>query len=569
MTLPLFIAICSTVIFGVISIILSYREEKMKQMISDKEHQQKKQLYEAVLLKQMHDRIGYSPDTERVIDVIAHSLDNLFTYSTVSTIFINDDKLVFKAQVKEPVSRVYVEKVKNMMLRTLGDLTHAPLPHMIDEHVSGVALNQNNFDPPQSISHIPFIVKNRVVGLITLSSTQEGLYNEKEMSLLHQITGLASFALSRLDDTLTTEKSKFISMVSDLGDGVFMVDTNKHLNIINKAAKEYLGIHKENPSIIDVMSALPNTYDFAGKIELAILENEPIDLNEIQVGDRLLRVSITPVHDASHPSKNKVIGASVMLHDITTEKSVLRMKEDFTNIIVHELRSPLTSIKASSDLLISSKNLTDEERTRLTHIISLQSRQLLTEISLILDAAKLEAGIFTLEKEKTDIKMLINEIVDVYTPQARDKSVELTIDMDQSIPDFLMDPQQIIQVMNNIISNSMKFTNPGGKISIHVAQTHQKVMVTVADNGTGIPKDKQHLLFTRFSQLRIPNAQIGTGLGLYIVKGIIEAHGGTIDLDSAENKGTTVTFTLPLLMAPLQAVNGHTTSANGSHKVIN
>ena len=231
------------------------------------------------------------------------------------------------------------------------------------------------------------------------------------------------------------------------------------------------------------------------------------------------------------------------------------MKEDFTNVMVHELRSPLTAIKASSELVINPPGpLTEEEKNKILTFIAGQARKMLDEVALILDAAKLEAGLFTIQKIQGDLKQLISERVQIFQATAHEKFINLIVDVDPSIPAFNFDPIHIGQVVNNLLSNSLKFTSSGGTIKISARPAIGSVMVSVSDTGAGIPKEKQHLLFTNFTQLSgADHGSVGTGLGLYIVKGVVEAHGGTINLESEEGRGTTISFTLPIDNAAAKA----------------
>ncbi len=172
---------------------------------------------------------------------------------------------------------------------------------------------------------------------------------------------------------------------------------------------------------------------------------------------------------------------------------------------------------------------------------------MLDEVALILDAAKLEAGLFTIQKIPGDLKQLIGERVQIFQAQAHEKFINLLVEVDPSIPTFNFDPIHIGQVVNNLLSNALKFTSSGGSIKISAKPAIGSVIVSVSDTGAGIPKEKQHLLFSKFTQLSgADHGSVGTGLGLYIVKGVVEAHNGTVSLESEEGHGTTITFTLPL-----------------------
>lgn len=548
MIIFLVIAIAATIIFGVAAIIFSMREEKAIKKLVENEVRQKQRLYEITMLKEVQERIGYSLDVEKVVEVITGSLDALLKYSTVSALVCKDETIVFKTHIKEPVSKKYIETVKASMLQSYSTLESTDIPQAIDGNISGVALDDLNHAEPASYFHIPIIVNDKVVSLLNISSATPDLYSEEEMTTLYKIANMASEALSKLENILSVEKGKLMAMIGSLADGLFMVDVNGQLTVINDAAKDFLGIPKENPTTIDLLSALPNSYDFSAKIQRAINHKRVIEEKEVKIEEKIFQIFITPVFDETVKTEKKVLGASVLLHDITLEKSVAKMKEDFTNIMVHELRSPLTAIKASSELLMAPPApLADEEKNKIIGLISGQSRKMLDEVSLILDAAKLEAGLFTIQKLPGDLKKLIQDRVQVFAPQAHERFVNLVVDIDPSIPNFSFDPVHIGQVVNNLISNALKFTSSGGTIKISAKPAIGSVVVSVSDTGAGIPKDKQHLLFSKFTQLGgTEHGVVGTGLGLYIVKGVVEAHGGQVSLESEEGRGTTITFNLPI-----------------------
>lgn len=542
------IAIAATIVFGIIAIIFSLREEKAIKQLVDNELKQKQRLFEVTMMKEIQDRIGYSLDIEIVVDVIMGSLDSLLHYSTVTALVAERDHITLKTHVKETVSRQYLSTTKTILLKAFGMLEEADISAIPDGNISGVPLDDLNHGTPVSWFQVPLIVNDRVVCMLNISSALPNAFTESEMTTLYKIADQTSHALSRLENILTVEKGKLMAMIGSLVDGLFMLDLKGDLTIINDAAKDFLAIPKDNPSTIDLMSALPNSYDFSSKIQRAINHKRQIEEKEVTIGEKIFQIFITPVFDVSVTTEKKVIGVSVLLHDITLEKSVAKMKEDFTNVMVHELRSPLTAIKASSELLMEPPApLSEEEKTKIIGLIAQQSRKMLDEVALILDAAKLEAGLFTIQKIPGDVKKLIAERVQVFQAVAHEKFINLVVDVDESIPTFNFDPIHVGQVINNLISNALKFTSSGGTIKITAKPTIGSVMIAVSDTGAGIPKEKIHLLFTKFTQLSgAEHGSVGTGLGLYIVKGVVEAHGGTVSVESEEGRGTTFTLTLPL-----------------------
>lgn len=229
---------------------------------------------------------------------------------------------------------------------------------------------------------------------------------------------------------------------------------------------------------------------------------------------------------------------------LAKQRKLEKKRDDSAHMMIHELRAPLTAIKDASELMLSSKDaLNRDEQGKLLHIIDTQSKLLLDQIGRILDTAKLEAGRFTVQKTMGDLRELIRERIEFFTPQAQHKKIVIKAAIEENLLRVLFDEGRIAQVLNNLLSNSLKFTGSGGTITVSAREDGRVVRVGVSDTGCGIPKQKQSQLFSKFSQINDP--ELGTGLGLYIVKGIVEAHGGSVSVASEVGKGTTVSFTLP------------------------
>lgn len=529
-------------LFAVLALVIYIKEEQTVKTLLEREKKQKNRIYQIAVLKDIQDRIGYSLDIEKIMDVITGSLRNIIPHSTASSIIIKDKTLIFKTYAEETVSKVFIEQVKKSMLASLREL-FVNIPDEIDERVFGVPLNDNP-RPLGSFFHIPLVINDKVVGLINVSSLRPNLYKEDEMTILYQIAGQASNALSRFEQVLLAEKEKLSSMIASLADGVLMVDSKNNLLVINDTAKRFLNIDKENPSFFDVVGALPKDFDIVSKIESSASSNKPIHEKELNITDKTFEIYIHPLSNGR---------TSILLHNATTEKNLSHLKEDFTNMIVHELRAPLIAIKDSSELIISSRyNLDEEEKKQFLEIINRQSKILLDQIGSILDSAKLEAGKFTITKTKGDLSKVIKEEVATFLPPATKKQINLKADIPQDLPLIPFDATRISQVMNNLLSNSLKFTQEAGTIVVRVyynPHSDKFVTVAVSDTGIGIPKEFQKNMFSKFSQAETTPqalANQGTGLGLYVVKGVVDAHGGAVNLESSPGKGTTISFTLPV-----------------------
>lgn len=549
MSLLIFLSLSGIIIFGIIAIWLSIKEERAQKLLLDREDVQKQRIYEISILREIQDRIGYELDIEKVADVITGSLINLFPYSTSSSLLIKDDRLIFKTYAQERVSHSFVEQVKRTVMASLAALSERPLPQTIEDVTSGLVLDDTNTLPLGSFFNIPLIIDNEVVGLINISSTTPGLYKENQMTILYQITGLASSAITKLKQVLNTEKGKLTAMISSLADGVFMVNLQKQMQTINPTAQKILSIQKEVVSMLDVAQAIGPQFDLSSAMDEALNSQKPLPPKELLIQGKNIQLFVTPVRDST---QQMLLGVSVLLHDITLEKNLEQMKEDFTNMMVHELRAPLTAIRGASSLMQKSTDqLSDEEKQKLLGITIDQSTKLLHIVGDILDAAKLESGKFVLQKVPTDVKKEVEKSIALFQSSAGDKHITLTLSAQQALPLVPLDPLRFDEVMNNLLANAIQFTPANGKILVSLIPTASAVVIAVSDSGIGIPEEKQEQLFSKFYQVKHDRRDLhyitsGTGLGLYIVKGIVETHGGTISVKSTPGQGATFSFTIPL-----------------------
>lgn len=222
----------------------------------------------------------------------------------------------------------------------------------------------------------------------------------------------------------------------------------------------------------------------------------------------------------------------------------LASKEEFNALVVHELRTPLSLISGSTDTILRHKDLKREVLEDLVTSIKTSSDSMLELVSAILDLAKMEAGRFGVTKEKSDLVKLIDEVVDAFVPLSESKKLKIIFEK-KELPPIPMDPFRIRQVLNNLLSNAIKYADKG-EIKIYTHIQDDKVTVCVQDQGRGISEEELPSLFARYNRLSSSKGSIGSGLGLVVVKGIVEAHGGHIWVDSKLGIGSTFCFSLPL-----------------------
>lgn len=567
----------SLAIYTVIVIIFIWWENrKMRNSLIRKEVEMQRRMYEVSILKELGERIGYSLNVQKIVDVITGSLRRLLPYSTVSYMLTGDEgRIIFHCVLEESVNKKFVDDVRFRMVNSLAALLDREIkPEDLDESISGTVTDETNKLTVQSFFNIPVVINNIPVGLLNVASTKEGLYKEDEITILYTIMNQASTAVSKLENILSQEKGKLNAMVESMADGVFMVDIRNRLLVINPAAMDMLGITKSQPNMFDILDALASRIDIRTKIEESLRQGKLIVEEKFPIGDKVLRILISPVKDG----EGKPLGAVVLFHDITKETAIEKMREDFTSMMVHELRSPLTGIRSIANLLREDK--IKNERQKYSDFIDLivtNSASMLDLVNDLLDVAKLESGKFQVMKKDTNISNLLKMRSESFNALANDNQLKLEVKEEPNLPVVSIDETKIGQVLNNLLSNAIKFTKSGGKITISAftAKAGQNLIdkvsqmgmmwpgikadakldkdslvLAVTDTGMGIPEGEMDKLFNKFTQLEQSAAseKKGTGLGLVISKGIVESHGGHIDVFSEADQGTTFYFTLPLLL---------------------
>jgi signal transduction histidine kinase len=224
-----------------------------------------------------------------------------------------------------------------------------------------------------------------------------------------------------------------------------------------------------------------------------------------------------------------------------------RLKSDFIQHVSYELRSPLQTIIGFSELLsdVSSGDLSSQQHEYIDHIDS-SSRSLLALINDILDLATVDAGIMSLNFGETDIKEVVTASVEGLRDRLNEQSIDLAIDIPDDIGTFRVDEQRMRQILFNLVSNAIRFSNAGGNVRVEAVRQDDQIVFTITDDGVGIPEDVMPAIFRPFETHGQQGRRGGAGLGLSIVKSLVELHGGGVDIRSEEGKGTTVIVRIPI-----------------------
>jgi PAS domain S-box-containing protein len=243
----------------------------------------------------------------------------------------------------------------------------------------------------------------------------------------------------------------------------------------------------------------------------------------------------------------RVEGAQALARDITRQREVERLKDEFLSIVSHELRTPLTAIRGSLGLLASGKLGALEERgQRMLSIAAQNTDRLVRLINDLLDIEKIESGTATMERRALDAGTLVRDAAEVMGTMASEAGVRIVVEAEPA-PVFA-DPDRLVQVVTNLVSNAIKYAPRDSEVRLSVQARDGQAVVRVADQGRGIPAARLEAIFERFEQVDSSDARDkgGTGLGLPIARSIVEQHGGRLWAESEWGRGSTFTFTLPL-----------------------
>jgi signal transduction histidine kinase len=225
-----------------------------------------------------------------------------------------------------------------------------------------------------------------------------------------------------------------------------------------------------------------------------------------------------------------------------------RAKSEFVSVAAHQLRTPLTGIKWAMSLLLEEPQKLAFDQKKVIEDAFNATKRLTNLINDLLNVARMEEGHFGFHMKTQPLALLLKEISDMFAPALADKGITYNLDIPAQIPLLSFDHDKMGMAIGNLVDNAIKYTPAGGKVSLKVFPEVLRVVISISDSGIGIPKEQLNRVFSKF--FRSANAQLyrtdGTGLGLYVAKNIITQHGGTMWFESAEDKGSTFYFSLPL-----------------------
>jgi two-component system, OmpR family, phosphate regulon sensor histidine kinase PhoR len=376
----------------------------------------------------------------------------------------------------------------------------------------------------------------------------------------------------RLKDSyqrMALEKQRAEALLESMSEGLIAVDESGQIVMVNSVAARLLQLQsradifgksffkavqlfdKDTGKTPLTQEQLPvYTTLQSGNMTMAVLA-----LHHADAKKTLVNVSSSPIS-----LEGKTVGAIILMRDVTKEKEIDRMKTEFISLASHQLRTPLSAIRWFTEMLLSGDaGKMSQEQEEFAKNIYDSTQRMIDLVNSLLNISRIESGRIIVDPKPTDLTVLVNGVVNDLQAKIEQKHQTLIVSVHKDLPKINLDPHLIGQVFMNFLTNAIKYTPSGGEISVFVSRKDDELVSQITDNGYGIPASQQDRLFQKFFRAEniVKVETDGTGLGLYLVKAIIESSGGKVWFKSEEGKGTSFWFSLP--MSGMKAKEGEVT----------
>lgn len=410
---------------------------------------------------------------------------------------------------------------------------------------------------------IPLESKNQKLGAILLHLQQDQLLQVNTVQLLQSIAAQSTIALENalLFSDVLAARERLSTILNTIQEGILVIDTTGKIVLVNQPVHLFAG--QEIEGLIGTqLTQLPTQYlnvlgftssqaaDISNQLKLGVVLESPKTFiqSDKNMSDRILERTIIPVKIPG----GKVAGAMIILHDKTEEHKIQQTRETITDTLIHDLRSPLTAVRAALDILSESAedlNIEDELALQALSLGQSNAQKVLKLVDSLMEIARMQSGEIELELKKLDLHSMVDQIIKNYSILANEYGVFISNEIPKNFPNINADHEKIERVFSNLIDNGLKYTPAGGKITVSGnCQEHNQVIIQIIDTGPGIPEEYRETIFERFQ--KVPNQtsrRHGTGLGLAFCQLVIEAHGGNIWVEANQPVGSTFVINLPAM----------------------
>ena len=395
----------------------------------------------------------------------------------------------------------------------------------------------------------PMIFKGDVLGTIQAINPSEGTFNEEDLDVLVNLANIASTAIANAQQYARTvaAESRYNSLFQDTVDPIILTDMRGRIVEANRRASDLIGYQRSELLNMSIQDLHPDT---------AVLPKaKRIRSDKVLMFQSDVRAKNAPPIPMEVYTKRTVHSGDILLqwihHDITEQVELEKMREDLTAMLFHDLQSPLGNVISSLELLAYEipPEAVNTPLYAMLDIARRSSRRLETLIRSLLDINRLEAGQPITEQIRVDVVQLVNEVYEIERPNFDQRRVQFSNELPCNLPNVFVEEDMIRRVLVNLINNALKYSNEKQTITVsgHLQPESDRLLLSVSDQGTGIPQQFRESIFEKFERItsKESNAK-GLGLGLAFCRLAVEAHNGRIWVDDAPTGGARFNFTLPL-----------------------
>lgn len=394
----------------------------------------------------------------------------------------------------------------------------------------------------RSVAAFPLRTKERTVAVLWVGAEEANLFDEVRINFLNTLAGEATVLVENVRHFQAAEggRRRLAAILASTSDAILVTDQEGRLLLINPATQRLLGLDES------CYGRAINELGLPASLETVLSRPEadqpaPPSV-EVALDRRTFVASIAPIMTA----EGQAMGRVAVLRDVTYFKELDEMKSDFVSTVSHDLRAPLTFMRGYATMLTMVGELNEKQHEYLNHILE-GIEQMSALIGDLLNLRRIEAGV-GIKQEPCRLGVVLVEAVDTMRARAAAKGITLGLERAEGSPTIIGDRTLLRQAIGNLVDNAIKYTAAGGQVRVGLEVASQEVIVRVADTGIGIAPEDQVRLFEKFYRVkRRETGEIpGTGLGLALVKSIVEHHGGRVWVESEMNKGTIFYIALPL-----------------------
>jgi two-component system, OmpR family, phosphate regulon sensor histidine kinase PhoR len=549
---------------------------------------------EMVFLNTMGKRFVAALDRFQVHRALLATLQELYSFSACSILMKGASTYELSIIPRYPLSAPFLQEMFEKIARAASvigfshvDSEDLAIAAYLDAPDDLTPLDAAPQPPPTTIGdflNIPLTVDNRIIGILSLFDEREQAFDTNLLQLTTMIADYAAVALEnvRLREremalwrAAEMERHRLERVISSMAEGLLITDAHGVVTSLNRSAQQLFSQVQVNLDINQSHSLrkLANNGEIGWLNELADLIDYTLaghtvlnqELNAGVSGDSIpltFSVSAAPLNEAG-PLPAHPVGVVAVLNDITSSKQIEKLKDEFVSVVSHELRTPLTAIKGYTQHLMRriERRLREKRQAagpdmpqkeppesydlRSLQIVQSQSEQLERLVNDLLDLSRAQWGEMNLQYSSFYLADALTERVQLAQVSAEEHAITLDIQAQDSR--IIADKLRVGQVIGNILDNAIRFSPQGRQVTVVLQEQNNEYLVSITDQGIGVSPEYIDHIFERFYRLRNTASRqySGIGLGLFVARAIVEAHGGRIWVDSNEGLGSTFSFTLP------------------------